>query len=143
MRNEIHSNLKETKLISESQTCFVSVVSLLPLENAMNVKENLFVLIPLYPILTFFVLCTYRFFSCSSSCSVHVTGSLTPARLFSQACVCWILAGFGLKGQLALICKQGTMETWEKVGYFLLFLSKLTILIEIIAKSIKQVYQMT
>jgi hypothetical protein len=39
---EIHSDTKETKLIRENQACFVFVVGLLPLENAMKVNEKLY-----------------------------------------------------------------------------------------------------
>lgn len=62
--------------------------------------------------------------------------------LLSQACVCWLLTGFGLKDQLVADVRTGNGGDIRVAGYFPLFLYKLVILIEVVASSIKQIHQM-
>lgn len=95
--NEIHSNLKWTELIKENWASLVSVISLPPLEDAVNMNERLYWLLsPSLLCPAYLEICTVFFLSCQC----HRV--LTPARALSQACVCWLLAGFGLKEQLAV-----------------------------------------
>lgn len=61
--------------------------------------------------------------------------------LLSQACVCWLLTGFDLKEQMVTDVRTGNGGDIRVAGYFPLFLSKLVILIEVVASSIKQIHQ--
>lgn len=123
--------LKINKLLREGWACLVSVVGLPALEEAVNMNQGclckLLCPLPLPPL----------------PCALTGLFIVLPLLcLLSQACVCWLLTGFGLKEQMVTDVRTGNGGDIRVAGYFPLFLSKLVILIEVVASSIKQIHQM-